>query len=115
MAFGSEVNKTVAGTAVSLTVPDGTNYAVASIETATPNRQTFTGASIETAAIRVRHDGTAPTGTNGVLVTNGEFLEIYGEDTLDQIQMIRDTSTSAVLNIAYGVDHSGFHGIKISK
>ena len=100
MAFGSEVNKTVAGSAVSLTVPDGTNYAVA---------------CIETAAIRVRHDGTAPTGTNGVLVTNGEFLEIYGEDTLDQIQMIRDTSTSAVLNIAYGVDHSGFHGIKISK
>ena len=61
MALGSEVNKTVAGTAVSLTVPDGTNYAVM---------------SIETAAIRVRHDGTAPTGTNGVLVTNGEFLEI---------------------------------------
>ena len=100
MAFGSEVNKTVAGSAVSLTIPDGTNYAVA---------------SIETAAIRVRHDGTAPTGTNGVLVTNREVLEIYGEDTLDQIQMIRDTSTSAVLNIAYGVDHSGFHGIKISK
>ena len=100
MALGSEVNKTVAGTAVSLTVPDGTNYAVM---------------SIETAAIRVRHDGTAPTGTNGVLVTNGEFLEIGGEDTLDQIQLIRDTSTSAVVNVAYGVDNSGFHGIRISK
>jgi hypothetical protein len=100
MALGSEVNKTVAGTAVSLTVPDGTNYAVM---------------SIETAAIRVRHDGTAPTGTNGVLVSNGEFLEIYGEDTLDQIQLIRDTATSAVVNVAYGVDSSGLHGIRISK
>jgi hypothetical protein len=42
-------------------------------------------------------------------------LEIYGEDTLDQIQLIRDTSTSAVVNVAYGVDSSGLHGIRISK
>jgi hypothetical protein len=98
MSFGTDPNKTVANSAVSLTVPDGTNFAVA---------------SIETAAIRVRHDGTAPTATNGLLVSNGKFLEIYGEDTLDQIQMIRDTSTSAVINVVFGVDHSGFHGVKI--
>ena len=99
MATFGHQQLTVTETAVSLTVPKGTSYACI---------------SIATAAIRLRTDGTDPTGSVGFLVTNGQELTLFGEDTLSGIILFADTSTDAVLDISYGRDNSGRHGIAVN-
>ena len=98
MAFGHQ-KLTVADSAVGLTVPAEVNYACI---------------SVETAAFRLRVDGSSPTASVGFLVTNGQELKVFGEDQLNNLKMIRDTSTSAVLNIQYGQISSGDHRIDIN-
>ena len=98
MAFGHQ-KLTVADSAVGLTVPSGVNYACI---------------SIEDAAVRLRVDGTNPTATIGFLASAGQELKIFGNDQLTTIKFIRDTSTSGVLNIQYGVTVDGKHCIDIN-
>lgn len=99
MATFEHQQLTVTETAVGLTVTAGTSYACI---------------SIADAAVRLRLDGTDPSGTVGFLATNGQELILYGEDTLNDIKFFADTSTDAVLDIAYGRDNSGRHGISIN-
>jgi hypothetical protein len=99
MAFGHQ-KLTVAGSAATLTVPSEVNYAVM---------------SVETGAMRVRVDGTAPTASIGFLVSAGQELKVFGTDQLNNLKMIRVTSDSAVLNIQYGqTSHDTDHRIDIN-
>ena len=96
MAIKKQYNLTVADTALNFTVPAGITCTKAVM-------------SIETAAIRVACDGTAATATNGVLVTNAQGLfVVHGLEAVANFSMIRDTSTSAVVNITYFEDQNGF-------
>jgi hypothetical protein len=84
---GAQVALSVSGTAVLLTVPAGSKFAAI---------------SVETQSVRFRDDGSAPTASDGVLLTTtGEQPWIYaGEDGLSQLQFIATTGT-AVLNISF--------------
>ena len=51
---------------------------------------------IESAAVRARGDGTAPTGSEGQLIANGDTVYL-GESEFSSREFIRDTSTDAEL------------------
>ena len=51
---------------------------------------------IESAAVRARGDGTAPTGSEGQLIANGDTVYL-GESEFSSMEFIRDTSTDAEL------------------
>ena len=98
MPFGHQ-KLTVDATVRALTVPDGVNFAQI---------------KVETAAIRYRIDGTDPATAEGVLVSAGDSFAIYGEDALSAIKMVEATSTDAVINVSYGMAHTGIHGVVIT-
>lgn len=52
---------------------------------------------VETADIRYRTDGTAPTASVGMLVPYGSKIEIAGQDAIRLFSAIRTGSTSAVI------------------
>ena len=51
---------------------------------------------IESAAVRARGDGTAPTGSEGQLIGTGGIIYL-GESEFSSMEFIRDTSTDAEL------------------
>ena len=60
--------------------------------------------TVEDASVRYREDGTAPTSTEGHLLVAGDVLKYKDanyETTLNKIQFIRATNTSAALKITY--------------
>ena len=57
----------------------------------------------ETAALRFRLDGVAPTTTVGHLLAAGDQLTISLAITLDRVMFIRDGGVDGVLSISYGV------------
>ena len=61
----------------------------------------------DTAAVRLRFDGTAPTTAEGTLIAADGSITLKGEDVLASVQFIRTTSTSASLKVAYGTPTSG--------
>ena len=63
-------------------------------------RPTRAAIDIETAQIRWRADGIAPTTTVGGSVLAGGIITVTGSD-LQVFQMIRATSTSATANVSY--------------
>jgi len=80
---------TVAGTAVGLsagTIDDQPNYAFI---------------TVETAQIRFRIDGTAPTSTVGHIADPGDIIEIW-DDELFKFQAIRTGGASATLQVSAG-------------
>lgn len=80
---------TVAGTAVGLTAA---TYLAAQFATIT----------VETAAIRFTLDGTAPVAsTTGHLVQAGQTIELYGSDQIAGFKAIRDTGSSAAIEVTY--------------
>ena len=79
---------TVADTALGFTVPSGV----------VPNKAVI---SVETAAFRIRLDGSAATATVGHLVNAGDQFEVHGFEAIAAASMIRDTGTSAALSIHY--------------
>jgi hypothetical protein len=56
---------------------------------------------LETAQIRYRLDGTAPTTTVGTPLEIGDVLTITGNDLLNNFRAIRTGGTSGVLNCHY--------------
>jgi len=86
---GSET-LTVAGTAVSLTVPTPTDRSIEEVEII-----------VTDADIIFQADGTTPTASDGSLYRNGERFRIKGLTDIANFQAIRRTSTSAVLYITY--------------
>ena len=79
-----QLTATQLGSAVSLTVPAGANFAVI---------------SVETAAVRFRDDGAAPTAAIGVLLADNTLpFEYWGN--LNAIQFIAQTG-SPIVNVSY--------------
>ncbi len=56
---------------------------------------------VETAAVRYRLDGTAPTTSVGEILADGDRLVIDHCAELANAQFIADTGTSATLNVTY--------------
>ena len=65
------------------------------VTSAPTGARSFVG-TIEAAAVRARGDGTDPTGSEGMLIGNGDQIYL-GESELASMKFIRDTSTSGVL------------------
>ena len=65
------------------------------ISSAPTGARSFVG-TIESAAVRARGDGTAPTGSEGMLIGNGDQVYL-GESEFSSMEFIRDTSTDAEL------------------
>lgn len=85
---------TVAATAIGFT--DATI-----VETAGHPAATLAVCRLETAEIRVRYDGTAPTAAVGTLVEIGDTITVTGSDVLRAFRAIRTTGTSGVLDCHY--------------
>tara|TARA_R100000995_G_C3475066_1_gene120460 strand:+ start:1040 stop:1342 length:303 start_codon:yes stop_codon:yes gene_type:complete len=94
MAIKKQVNLTVADTALGFTVPSGIS----------PTKAVF---SLETAAIRIQTDGTAATATNGTRLIHDNIYVVKGREAIANTSMIRDTSTSGVINIMFFDDSNG--------
>ena len=86
---------TVAGTAVGFTAatiaPSGATNTPATMATVT----------VETAPVRYRTDGTAPTASVGTLLNIGDRITVWGQGDVAAIQFIRTTGTSATIDCEY--------------
>ena len=80
---------TVAGTAVGLT---STTYNPLGIP-----QMKHCVARVETAEIRIRWDGTAPTSSVGVVVTALDIFYLDSNEDISQLKMIRTGGTSATV------------------
>ena len=95
----------VTATAVGCTAAtlQGGNLAVGEINTITPPKKKAANYALfgplETAQIRWRDDGTAPTAAVGHLMETGQTLEYDGD--LNNIQFIRTGGTSGSLPVTY--------------
>ena len=58
--------------------------------------------TVETAPVRFRLDGTAPTASVGHLLNIGDVLEFDSPEQLAGVLFIRTTGTSATLSCSYG-------------
>ena len=65
------------------------------ISSAPTGARSFVG-TIESAAVRARGDGTAPTGSEGMLIGNGDQVYL-GESEFSSMEFFADTSTDAEL------------------
>jgi len=72
-----------------------------------PSMATRAYIQCDTAAVRFRYDGSAPTTAEGTLIAENGSVTLKGEDVLDAVQFIRTTSTSASLKVAYGTAGAG--------
>tara|TARA_R100000049_G_C1902806_1_gene52332 strand:+ start:376 stop:681 length:306 start_codon:yes stop_codon:yes gene_type:complete len=72
-----------------------------------PSEATEAHIQCDTAAVRFRFDGTAPTTAEGTLIAADGSITLKGSDVLANVQFIRTTSTSASLKVAYGTSTSG--------
>ena len=63
-------------------------------------QQTGCSARLETAQVRYRFDGTAPTASEGMLFEVGEVLNIGSNEDARAIRFIRTGATSGVLKIS---------------
>ena len=57
--------------------------------------------TLETAAVRYRTDGGAPTTTVGHLLGSGDILTLQGQPTIDRFRAIRTTGTSGVFRATF--------------
>ena len=57
--------------------------------------------SVETAPIRFRGDGTAPTATVGMLLNVGDTFVVWGTEDLNNAKFIRTTGTSGTVTVRY--------------
>jgi len=56
--------------------------------------------SVRSGAVNIRYDGTAPTTSVGIKFLTGEKFQIVGNLDVNTVQMIRDSTTDAVVDIA---------------
>lgn len=79
---------TVAGTAIGLTA-------------ATHLKAQHAIITVETAQVRVRFDGTAPTATEGHIVDVGDVIHLNTGSQMTKFKAIRTGTTSGVLKVTY--------------
>lgn len=84
---------TVADTAIGIT---------ASKITSAPPTAARMLVTVETQPIRYRTDGTNPTTTDGILLTAGSSITIYGSRNITRFRAIRSTASSATVQILLG-------------
>ena len=77
-----------------------------------PSESTVAHIQCDTAAVRFRYDGSAPTTAEGTLIAADGSITLIGEDVLNAVQFIRTTGTSASLKVAYGTQSSGVSGFQ---
>tara|TARA_Y100001951_G_C11295885_1_gene275594 strand:- start:3398 stop:3703 length:306 start_codon:yes stop_codon:yes gene_type:complete len=77
-----------------------------------PSEATVAHIQCDTAAVRFRYDGTAPTSSEGTTIAADGSITLIGSDVLAQVKFIRTTSTSASLKVAYGTHTSGIAGFQ---
>jgi hypothetical protein len=68
---------------------------------AVPSDARMVRIQVETASIRMRSDGTSPAAGVGWLLQAGQEYEFQGWDYMKAIKLVRDTSTSGFINVAY--------------
>lgn len=90
MAVYAYESVTVAGTAGSLTAATADNAVKATV-------------TVETAQVRYRGDGTAPTAAVGHILNAGDVLTLESNDEIKRAQFIRTTGTSATLRVTYEI------------
>lgn len=88
---GSEVGLTISDTVITLTVPGDATRAII---------------AVETAGIRYRDDGSDPTSSNGIPLSQGSYLVLtnINEDyhhQLTKLRFIKSGASDATLNIMY--------------
>ena len=89
---GAQFGLAVAGTAVGLTVPTAANVA-----------QIY----VRTASVVFTRDGTTATATAGFQADATDIILLNSRDELDQFSVIRQTGTSATLDVEYFTDLAG--------
>jgi hypothetical protein len=62
-------------------------------------QQNVCAGRLESADVRYRIDGTAPTDSIGVLLSSGDTITIVGADTAQTIRFIRTAAVSATLSL----------------
>ncbi len=62
---------------------------------------------VRTAPIVFTRTGTAPTSTKGYVANVGDIINLNSRSELDRFQAIRQTATSATLDVEYLTDVSG--------
>lgn len=72
------------------------------LTTATLNDAQFALITVETAAVRFRIDGTAPTASVGHVLEPGDILELDRNSQLAEIRFIRRDGVDATLRVSYG-------------
>ena len=91
-AGGAQFGLSVAGSVVTLTVPDAANAAEI---------------YVRTAAVVFTRDGTDPTATAGFQANVDDIIPLNSRDELDLFEVIRQTGTSATVDVEYFTDISG--------
>ena len=84
---------TVAGVAIGLTA--------AKVTPATGRPADYVVITVETADVRCRVDGTAPTATVGDLLPVGSSVALVGWPSINGLSCIRTGATSATLDVSY--------------
>lgn len=57
--------------------------------------------TVETAGMRLRFDGVAPTTSVGHLIAAGDYITIDGVENVSNIKMIRATGSDSTVNVTY--------------
>jgi hypothetical protein len=65
------------------------------------NRAEFALGTVETADVRCRADGTAPTATVGHLLVSGTSFEVVGYDVISRLSCIQSGVSAASLTLSY--------------
>lgn len=94
----NDANQSADNTIASEKLTVGTTAAV--LTTATYEGSVKAIATVEGANIRVRTDGNAATSSTGLLILDGDILELTGSE-IENLSMISATGSSATINIEY--------------
>ena len=76
--------------------------AAVSLTTATILGKESAVITVETAVVRFRLDGTAPTSSEGHVLEVGDVLELDSSESMANVRFIRRDGTSATLRCSYG-------------
>jgi hypothetical protein len=91
-AGGAQFGLAVAGTVVTLTVPDAAMAAEL---------------YVRTAPLVFTRDGTDPTSTKGIQANVGDLIVLNSRDECDKWKGIEQTSTDSSMDVEYWTDISG--------
>jgi len=102
MAHGKSVDVIRSGIAhEAITIDDTVGGVGLTAASAASSNRIFVTA--ETADMRFRYDGGAPTTTAGHLISDGDTLTLYGTQNIKNFRAIKTGGVSGVLHVTYEV------------